>query len=77
LRSGRLSPGTSHERRGGDGSAARTKRPADRAEVKAIGPEIGGIGDAFTNLGNLKNAELDSAFDKDASCQKMQTIFSS
>jgi hypothetical protein len=44
-------------------------RPRDRVrhlheheQVNAIGTEIGGIGDAFT---------------KDATCKKMQTIFSS
>jgi hypothetical protein len=48
-----------------------------RKQVNAIGTEIGGIGDAFSNVGNMKNAALDSAFNKDPTCQKMQTIFSS
>ena len=48
-----------------------------KKRVNAIGTEIGGIGDAFQNVGNMKNAALDSAFSKDQTCQKMQTIFSS
>jgi hypothetical protein len=48
-----------------------------KKQVTAIGTEIGGIGDAFANVGNLKNPALDSAFNKDTTCQQMQTIFSS
>jgi hypothetical protein len=48
-----------------------------KKQVNAIGTEIGGIGNAFNSVGDLKNAELDGAFKKDATCQKMQTIFSS
>ena len=48
-----------------------------KTQVNAIGTEIGGIGNTFNSVGNLKNAALDSAFNRDATCQKMQTIFSS
>jgi hypothetical protein len=50
---------------------------AFKTQVTAIGTKIGGIGDAFKNVGNLKNQELDSEFNKDQTCQQMQTIFSS
>ena len=50
---------------------------AFKTQVNAIGTEIGGIGDAFQNVSNLKNQELDNAFSKDQTCQQMQTIFSS
>jgi hypothetical protein len=60
-----------------DAEALPTDDPAEfKKQVNAIGTEIGGIGDAFTSVGNLKNSALDSAFNKDATCQKMQTIFS-
>jgi hypothetical protein len=49
---------------------------AFKTKVNAIGSEIGGIGDAFQNVSNLKNQELDDAFGKDQTCQKMQTILS-
>ena len=48
-----------------------------KKQVNAIGTEIGGIGDAFKNIANMQNAELDAAFNKDQTCQQMQTIFSS
>jgi hypothetical protein len=48
-----------------------------KKKVNAIGTEIGGIGNAFNQVGNMKNSVLDSAFNKDATCQKMQTIFPS
>jgi hypothetical protein len=50
---------------------------AFKSQVNAIGTEIGGIGDAFQNISNMKNEELDAAFKKDQTCQQMQTIFSS
>jgi hypothetical protein len=61
-----------------DAEALPTDDPAAfKKQVNAIGAKIGGIGAAFQNVGNLQNQALDSAFSKDATCQKMQSIFSS
>jgi hypothetical protein len=52
-------------------------RAAFKAQVTAIGNEIGSLGDAFNSVGNMSNDALDTAFNNDATCTQMQTLFSS
>ena len=51
-------------------------RVAFKAQVTAIGSEIGSLGDAFNSVGNMSNDALDTAFNNDATCKQMQTLFS-